>query len=184
MKVVAILGSPHADGNTSYLVDEALKEISSQGIETEKILLAEHSISPCQGHDKCHTFTVCKIKDDAPGIIKKYNEADAVILASPVYFYDVSAQMKTFIDRNFFTFTHNGKKKAKCAGLIAIGGGEGADETLRTLRAFVGMPDDACFTTSGYVGQDSVKSKPELVKKAKEMGSKMAGKLGKGKGKS
>ena len=180
MKVVAITGSPHVNGNTSYLVDEALKELEARGIETEKISLAERAVSPCQGHDKCSTFKNCKIKDDAPDIIRKYNEADGVILASPVYFFDVTAQMKAFIDRNFFTFTHEGKKKAKCAGLIAIGGGGGADETINTLKAFVGfnsMPDEDIFTLKGYTGERSAKDKPELVKKARELGRKMAAKL-------
>ena len=179
MKVVAIVGSPHAKGNTSYLVDEALKEISSQGIETEKIVLGECVVNPCLGHNECGTYEVCKIKDDAPAIIKKYNEADGVILASPVYFYDVSAQMKAFIDRNFFTFTHGGSKKAKYAGLIAIGGGGGADETIATLKRFAGLPDENCFVVAGYTGQDAAKNKPDLVKKAKEMGKKLAAKLAK-----
>jgi multimeric flavodoxin WrbA len=177
MKVLAIVGSPHASGNTSYLADEALKEIAAQGIETEKIVLGECVVNPCLGHDKCHTFTVCKIKDDAPGIIKKFNEADGVILASPVYFFNITAQMKAFIDRNFFTFTHDGKRKVKYAGLIAIGGGGGADETITTLKRFVGLPDEKCFIVSGYVGQDKAKDKPSLVKKAKEMGKKLAAKL-------
>ncbi|MHB8104132.1 MAG: flavodoxin family protein, partial [Dehalococcoidales bacterium] len=82
MKVVAIVGSPHADGNTSYLVDEALKEITAQGIDTEKIMLGEYKVNPCLGHRECGTFAVCKNKDDAPGIIAKYNQADGVILAS------------------------------------------------------------------------------------------------------
>jgi multimeric flavodoxin WrbA len=177
MKVLAIVGSPHAKGNTSYLVDEALKEISAQGIDTEKIVLGECVVNPCLGHQECGTFAVCKIKDDAPGIINKFNEADAVILASPVYFYDVSAQMKAFIDRNFFTFTHQGNRKAKYAGLIAIGGGGGADETIATLKRFAGLPDSSCFVVSGYVGQDSVKNNPTLVQKAKDMGKKLAAKL-------
>jgi multimeric flavodoxin WrbA len=179
MKVVAIVGSPHAKGNTSYLVDEALKEISSQGIETEKIMLGECVVNPCLGHKECGTYAVCKIKDDAPAIIKKYNEADGVILATPVYFYDVSAQMKAFIDRNFFTFTHGGNKKAKYAGLIAIGGGGGADETIATLKRFAGLPDENCFVVAGYTGQDAAKNKPALVKKAKEMGKQLAAKLAK-----
>jgi len=177
MKVIAIVGSPHSKGNTSYLVDEALKEIASQGIATEKILLGECVVNPCLGHENCGSFTVCKIKDDAPGIISKYNKADGVILATPVYFYDVSAQMKAFIDRNFFTFTHSGSKKAKYAGLIAIGGGGGADETIATLKRFAGLPDENCFVVTGYTGQDAAKNKPELVKKAKDMGKKLAGKL-------
>jgi multimeric flavodoxin WrbA len=174
MKVVAIVGSPHNDGNTSYLADEAFKEIAAQGIETEKVVLGECVVNPCLGHEQCGTFAVCKIKDDAPGIIKKFNEADGIILASPVYFYDVTAQMKAFIDRNFFTFTHEGKRKAKYAGLIAIGGGGGADETIATLKRFVGLPDEKCFVVSGYVGQDKAKNNPSLVKKAQEMGKKLA----------
>jgi len=177
MKVVAIVGSPHADGNTSYLADQALEELASQGIETEKIVLGQCVIGPCLAHDKCGTFSACKVKDDAPGIIEKYNRADGVILASPVYFFDVSAQMKAFIDRNFFTFTHGGKKKAKYAGLIAIGGGGGADETIATLKRFAGLPDENCFVVAGYTGQDSARNKSELVKQAQDMGKKMAAKL-------
>jgi multimeric flavodoxin WrbA len=177
MKVIAIVGSPHARGNTSYLADQALQELSSQGIETEKIVLGQHVINPCQGHEKCGTFTVCKQKDDAPGIIEKFNQADGVILASPVYFFNVSAQMKAFIDRNFFTFTHGGERKARCAGLIAIGGGGGADETIDTLKRFAGLPEGKCFIVSGYTGQEHARNKPELVKQARDMGKKMAAAL-------
>jgi multimeric flavodoxin WrbA len=166
MKVLAIVGSPHSDGNTSYLADEALKEIKAQGIDTEKIVLGECVVNPCLGHEKCGTFTVCKIKDDAPNIIEKFNEADGVILASPVYFFDVSAQMKAFIDRNFFTFTHNGKRKAKCAGLIAIGGGGGADETIATLKRFVRLPEENCFIIKEYVGQDKAKDNPYIFERS------------------
>jgi multimeric flavodoxin WrbA len=177
MKVVAIVGSPHTNGNTSYLTDQALKELAAQGIETEKIVLGQCVVGPCQGHAKCGTFTVCKVKDDAPGIIAKFNKADGVILASPVYFYDVSAWMKAFIDRNFFTFTHGGRRKARYAGLIAIGGGGGADETIATLKRFAGLPDENCFVVAGYTGQDAAKNKPELVKQARDMGKKLAAKL-------
>jgi multimeric flavodoxin WrbA len=174
MKVVAIVGSPHVNGNTSYLVDQALKELSSQGVETEKIVLGQCVINPCQGHQNCGTFTECQQKDDAPRIIEKFNKADGVILASPVYFYDISAQMKAFIDRNFFTFTHGGEKKAKYAGLMAIGGGGGADETIATLKRFAGLPEEHCYVVSGYTGQEPAKNNPELVKKARDMGKKMA----------
>ncbi len=179
MKVVAIVGSPHVKGNTSYLVDEALKELASQGIETEKISLAECAIAPCQGHEKCDTFQVCKIKDDAPEVIRKFNEADAVILASPVYFYDITAQMKAFIDRNFFSFTHDTKKKAKYAGLIAIGGGDGAEQTINTLKRFAGLPEKNVFIVSGYTGDVAAKDKPALVKQARDMGKNLAAKLNK-----
>lgn len=177
MKVIAISGSPRLKGNTNFLVDQALKEIAAAGMETEKIVLNQYKIGFCQGHDDCSSFTECKQKDDVPWIMEKYRAADGVILASPVYFFDVTAQMKAFIDRNFFTFTHDGKRTAKYAGLIAIGGGGGADETIATLKRFVGLPDENCFIVTGYHGQDKAKDKPGLVKKAQEMGKKLAAKL-------
>ena len=174
MKVVAIVGSPHTNGNTSYLVDQALKEIDSQGIETEKIILSQYVVNPCQGHDNCASFSKCKQRDDAPWIIDKFNQADGVIIASPVYFFDVTAQTKAFIDRNFFTFTHGGSIKAKCAGLIAIGGGGGADETIATLKRFVGLPEKQVFAVSGYTGQMPVKNHPVIVEQARKLGAKIA----------
>jgi multimeric flavodoxin WrbA len=177
MRVIAIVGSPHAKGNTSYLADVALQELAAQGIGTEKIVLGQCVVGPCLAHDKCGTFTVCKVKDDASGIIEKFNEADGVILGSPVYFGDITAQMKAFIDRNFFTFTHGGKKKAKYAGLIAIGGGGGADETIATLKRFAGLPEKNCFIVTGYHGQSSARDSPELVKQARDMGKQMAAAL-------
>jgi multimeric flavodoxin WrbA len=82
-----------------------------QGIETEKIVLGQCKIGPCLGHKACGTYTVCKVKDDAPAIIEKFNQADAVILATPVYFFDVSAQMKAFIDRNFLLLRTRAKER-------------------------------------------------------------------------
>jgi multimeric flavodoxin WrbA len=177
MKVIAIVGSPHTDGNTSFLVDEAFKEIGSKGIDTEKIILSQYVVNPCQGHDNCGSFPKCKQRDDAPRIIDKFNQADGVIMASPVYFYDVSAQTKAFIDRNFFTFTHGGSKKARCAGLIAIGGGGGADETIATLKRFIGLPEKQVFAVSGYTGDTPVKNHPDLVEQAHKMGAKIAKEL-------
>jgi multimeric flavodoxin WrbA len=175
MKVVAIVGSPHADGNTSYLTDVALEELAGQGIATEKIVLVNLTVNPCRGHSNCDTFAVCQIKDDAPGIIAKFLEADAVILASPVYYYDVSAQMKCFIDRNYFAYMHDIPLKARYAGLIAIGGGGGADETIATLKRFTHLPEANCFCVAGYTSD--AKNSPELVKQAREMGKKLAAKL-------
>ena len=177
MKVVAISGSPHVNGNTHRLIDEALKELAAQGMQIESISLGEHPIAPCLGHEDCGTLKACRIKDDATGIIKKYNDADAVILGSPVYFLDVTAQMKAFIDRNFFTFTHEGIKKAKIAGLIAIGGSAGAEATINTLKAFTFLPKEDVFIVTGYTRDGDIKDLPELLQLAREMGKKMAARL-------
>ena len=179
MKVVAIGGSPRVNGNSNYLIDRVLEELSSRGIETEKILLNQYKIGPCQAHDNCHDIKKCLQQDDAPWILEKYSQADGVVIASPVYFGSISAQVKTFFDRTFFLFTHNIKTKAKCFGLIAIAGGVGQEETIQYLRKFVGhfgASKVKVFTLKGAAGgpDKHVKDNPDLVKQAREMGEQMA----------
>ena len=106
MKIVAIVGSPRLKGNTSLLVDAALEEAAAQGCAVEKIMLSQYKIEGCRGHDLCGTYDKCKIEDDMPMILDKFSTADGTILATPVYYYNMTAQMKTFVDRNFFHYTH------------------------------------------------------------------------------
>ncbi|MBA3029319.1 MAG: flavodoxin family protein [Desulfobacteraceae bacterium] len=177
MKVVAIGGSPRLKGHTSYLIDQALAELTTLGVDTEKIILNTHTIGPCQAHNGCASFTECKLKDDAAGIMEKFCQADGVILASPVYFGSLSAQMKTFMDRTFFLFMHGIKMKAKCAGLIAIAGRAGAEETLNELNKFVRrVPDIKLLKLAGNSGSPDIdpKNLTELVEQARAMGRQMA----------
>jgi multimeric flavodoxin WrbA len=179
MKVVAIGGSPRLGGNSNFLIDQVLKELESQGIETEKIILNEYKIGFCQAHDNCHQVKKCLQQDDAPWILEKFSQADGVIIASPVYFGSVSAQIKAFMDRSFFLFGHGIEMKAKCYGLIAIAGRRGADETIQELRKFTGPPGmrhTKVLTLKGSAGgpDKHVKDNPELVEKAREMGRQMA----------
>jgi multimeric flavodoxin WrbA len=179
MKVVAIGGSPRLDGNSNYLIDQVLNELASRGVETEKIILNQYKISPCQAHENCRELPKCLQQDDAPWILEKFAEADGVIIASPVYFATISAQVKTFMDRSFFLFGHDIKMKAKCFGLIAIAGRMGADEAIQELRKFTGPPGTSrvkALILKGAVGgpDKHVKDNPELVKQAREMGKQMA----------
>ena len=180
MKVIAIGGSPRKNGHTNFLIDQALAEISAQGIETEKIILNECNISPCQAHSNCASSSECMMKDDAIWILEKYYQADGIIMASPVYFGSISAQMKTFMDRTFFLFMHGLKMNARCAGLIAVAGRAGADETLNELHKFVRrIPDIKLFKLAGSSGSPDTDPKDltELVEKAKSMGRQMANAL-------
>jgi multimeric flavodoxin WrbA len=179
MKVVAIGGSPRLDGSSNYLIDQVLNELASCGIETEKIVLNQYKINPCQAHENCHELPKCLQQDDAPWILEKFSQADGVIIASPVYFGTISAQVKTFMDRSFFLFTHDIEMKAKCFGLIAIAGRRGFDEALEELRKFTGPPGTSrvkVLTLKGSAGgpDKHVKDNPELVKQAREMGKQMA----------
>jgi len=176
MKVVAIGGSPRLQGTSNYLIDQVLEEIASRGIETEKIILNQHKFGFCQAHSDCAASAECKQKDDAGWILEKYRLADGIIVASPVYFGGISAQIKAFVDRSFFIYMHGRRPQARCVGLIAIAGRGGHEETLRELKKFIRVPNAQVFTLAGTSGRPDAdpKEQVELIRQAKEMGQQMA----------
>ena len=175
MKVVAIGGSPRINGNTNYLIDQALGELASRGIETEKIVLNEYKVGPCQAHDNCASFSECQQKDDGQWILEKFSQADGIILASPVYFGSISAQMKAFMDRNYFFYTHSMSPKMSCAGVIAVGGGTGLYLAVKALKPLLKLNDDRIVTVSGYASKPGdVRSNKSLVEEARKMGKRLA----------
>ena len=99
MKVLGIMGSPRIKGNTDLLLDEALKGAQSQGAEVEKIAAANLKIAPCREIYACLKDGKCVIKDDMDSIYPRLLAADAVIIASPIFFYTVSAQLMPLISR-------------------------------------------------------------------------------------
>ncbi len=177
MKLLAIVGSPRLKGNTSYLVDQALEEAATLGAETEKIVLSQYAVNPCLGHDNCDSFDACQQKDDVGWILNRFCEADGVILATPVYYYNVSAQMKTFIDRNYFLYRHNRKYKARAVGIIIVAEQMGIEDTLHTLRQFTDELDakeDRIFIVSGYANKlGEVKNNLPLLVKARKLGQQL-----------
>jgi multimeric flavodoxin WrbA len=179
MKILAIVGSPRPKGNTNYLVDRALEEAAVHDIETEKIILTQYKVNPCQGHDNCSSFPSCKQDDDVPWILDKFCSADGIILGSPVYYYNMTAQMKAFVDRNYFLYRHNISPRMVCAGLIVIGGSAGLEHTVRAIRRFVKLsansPDDHIVILSGCASKPGeVKNDAALIEKARKLGSRMA----------
>ncbi len=99
MKVLGIMGSPRIKGNTDLLLDEALKGAHSLGAETEKIIVDKLKITPCREYYGCLKDGKCVIRDDMDGLYQKILDADAVIVASPIFFYTVSAQLLLLISR-------------------------------------------------------------------------------------
>jgi multimeric flavodoxin WrbA len=179
MKIVAILGSPREEGNTSRLMDETLQEIKTHGIDTEKIVLSQQTVNPCLGHERCRTFSACTQRDDAPGILEKLKDADGIILGSPVYFYDMSAWMKALIDRSYFLYTHGIKLNAVCAGIIVIAGGGGVEQASSAIKRFIkassDIPNEKILTVSGFAFKPgSVKDDKALLEEAGKLGSRMA----------
>jgi len=140
--VVAIVGSPRRHGNSSFLVDVALDELARRGASVEKIVLAEHRVLPCEGHDECEDLAACPLDDDAAALLARMYGADGLVLASPVYYENVSGQMKVFLDRSCFNNYHEVWLRARAVGLIAVAESTGLDDTLDALRRFVSLASD------------------------------------------
>ncbi|MBL7156638.1 MAG: flavodoxin family protein [Candidatus Omnitrophica bacterium] len=99
MYILGILGSPRKNGNTDTLLEKALIGARSKGAKTEKIVLNDLKMVPCQECKDVKGDGTCKIEDDFQETFKKIKEADAVIFASPIFFGSLSAQSKILIDR-------------------------------------------------------------------------------------
>lgn len=110
--VLIISSSPRKGGNSDTLCDKFMEGAVSGGNNVEKVFLRDKNINYCTGCGLCNTndYTVCSQKDDAVEVIEKMIAADVIVLSTPVYFYTMSAQMKTLIDRCCARYTHiNGK---------------------------------------------------------------------------
>ncbi|WNY26844.1 flavodoxin family protein [Methanolapillus ohkumae] len=99
MKIIGLTASPHANGNTVTLVTKILENAASGGAQTKHLDLAKLNISPCKGCNYCKAHEDCVQKDDFTDVISEINSSDGIVLGSPVYFSDISAQEKLFIDR-------------------------------------------------------------------------------------
>ncbi len=99
MRVLGIMGSPRIKGNTDLLLDEALKGAQGEGADIEKIVVDKLKISACREYYGCLRDGNCVIRDDMDDIYPRLLSADAIIVASPIFFYTVSAQLLAFISR-------------------------------------------------------------------------------------
>lgn len=99
MYVLGISGSPKQDGFTELLLNKALDGAASTGAQVEKIILNDMDFKACQECGGCDEAGVCALDDDMKPLYKKLSDADAVVAASPIYFGNVTAQLKAMIDR-------------------------------------------------------------------------------------
>ena len=99
MKVIAFNGSPRKGGNTQTLLAEAVRGAQEQGAEVTVYDVNWMSIKPCQNCGSCDDEGVCVMKDDMASIYEGIRSADRIILASPIFFFGLSAQTKAVIDR-------------------------------------------------------------------------------------
>ncbi|MBR1424742.1 flavodoxin family protein [bacterium] len=112
-KVLIISSSPRKGGNSDILCDATLKGAIEAGHEAEKIFLRDKKINYCTGCRFCNTndYTKCSQQDDINELMDKMENSDVIIFSTPIYFYSISGQMKTFIDRMCSRYTHLSNKE-------------------------------------------------------------------------
>ena len=99
INVLGLMGSPRAGGNTDILLDQVLKGSQSKGGKTKKLSLFSYKIKPCLEIYECRKTGHCVLKDDLDKILESIFEADALILASPIFFYGLPSHTKAIVDR-------------------------------------------------------------------------------------
>lgn len=130
MKVLGINGSARKDGNTAILIRAVFEPLQAVGFDCELVQLAGKRIHGCTACRKCgeaKTGTCVGVRDDANDIIAKMVEADAIVLGSPTYYADLSAEMKALIDRAGYSSMQNGGllKRKVGAAVVAVRRGGG-----------------------------------------------------------
>jgi multimeric flavodoxin WrbA len=99
MKVIAFNGSPRRGGNTEILLSEAIRGVKNQGSEVTTYNLDMLALRPCLNCGNCDEAAQCVVQDDMQTILREIRSADRIIVASPIFFFSVSAQTKIMIDR-------------------------------------------------------------------------------------
>jgi multimeric flavodoxin WrbA len=182
-KVLVLLGSPRRKGNSSTLASHIAQGAESAGAEVETVFLQGLKISPCRGCDTCKKDDTqgCAIKDDMQAIYPKLIGANAWVIASPVYWFTMSAQTKIFMDRCYALTAY--AKNPFAGKRIAIAMSYGDADPVRSgcvnaLRAF---QDAYRYTGSKVVGMvygsamtaGEIENNGALMREAEELGKRL-----------
>jgi len=171
MKFIGILGSAREGGNTEVLLDAALVEAQENGVMVDKIPLREKSVAPCDGCGACVRTGKCIIDDDAQEICQKMVASDGIIWATPVYFWSMSGQTKTLMDRTYALLFPKLQLAGKVGGLIVVAAGRGCMNAANAFHMYFNynhmfFPEFA----SGYArAKGTIKENALAIKSSQEM---------------
>ncbi len=186
MKVLGIMGSPRIKSNTDLLLDEALKGARNEGAEVEKIVVDKLDIAPCKEYLGCFKDGNCVIRDDMDKIYPKLLEAGVVIIASPIFFYGLSAQAKALIDRCQALWARKYILKQKLpdggreGAFIAVGATSGKrlfEGSILTVKYFfkaIGVEYADELLVKGVDARGEIQEHPTALADAFKLGKRMA----------
>lgn len=176
-KILIVSTSPRKGGNSDILADEFANGAREAGHDVEKICLYDKAINFCKGCLACQKTQRCVIRDDADAIVRKMKDADALVFATPVYFYAMCGQMKTMLDRTNPLFPSDYAFRDVYLLASAADDEESAvDGTVKGLQGWLDcFPKARLKGVARGVGADapgSIRHRPAVLKAAYEMGQK------------
>jgi multimeric flavodoxin WrbA len=181
--ILIVKGSPRINGNSAALAGQINAGAKDGGAEVEMINIAELDIRPCDACDVCkENFAGCIVADDMQLLYPKIIAADVIVLAFPIYFFTINAQMKLFIDRWYALENEQGymlrDKKLVLAFVygdtdLYTSGGINAIHTFEALSRYIGI-EIAGMVYGTADKQGDVEKQPELLAAAYQLGGKIA----------
>jgi len=192
IRVLGLFGSPRRGGNTEILLEEALKGAEKEGAKVERLYLSDFTLTPCKECHGCDRTGNCVILDDMQNVYPRLLEADIVILASPIFFYGVTAWAKALIDRSQAFWARKyllkdpslGKEGKKRKGFfISVGATKGPrvfEGAVLTVKYFFDVLNaeyvgDLVFR--GVEAKGDILKHPEALQQAFEAGKRLVSDL-------
>jgi len=187
LRVVGIAGSPRRGGNTDLLLGEVMRGAASRRAKVKTIILNDLEITPCQHCDGCLKTGRCKVEDDMQMVYSDLRQADRVVLASPIQFMGVTAQMKAMIDRCQALWVRKyilnlpplGSKLEKKGLFISVGGRRLADlfepalVTVKTLFRILDITYAGELLFPGVDEKGAIAKHPDALRQAFLAGQKL-----------
>ena len=185
MDVLVFLGSPRKGGNSEVLTEALLEGVRQAGGSPEIIRLCDLEISPCLSCGGCDKTGKCVVKDDMIPLLKKIITTDKIILASPIYFYGITAQAKAFVDRTQALWNRkrlmqkrgewldNPDRKGFFISVAATKGSrifEGAVLTMKYAYDAMGMEYGGDFLATGPDKRGDMAKYEQILAEAREAG--------------
>ena len=177
MKVLVLNGSPHPHGCTATALDEVIRTLNAEGIETELMQIGREEIRGCSACHYCETHEGCVVDDKVNDAAKKFEEADGLLIGSPVYYGSPNGTILAFLDRLFYSTGFSKQMKVGAAVVSCRRGGNTASfDVLNKYFTISGMPVASSTywnQVHGFTAED-VKKDLEGLQTMRNLGRNMA----------
>jgi len=179
--ILVVNGSPRKNGNSVMLAEQVAAGAKAAGAQVESFVLHSMNILPCNACDACQETQDCTIQDDMQILYPKLRRADAIVIASPIYWFTISAQTKLFIDRWYALEGPQGNALAgKRVGIVLTYGDtdpftSGAVNAIRTFQdmcRYIGA-NIAGIVYGSATKEGEIQNQPSLLEKAYQLGQKL-----------